>query len=462
MFDIAEYIKNGIQSLSDEQITQIRNLPKQKTPFDNEIWYTLFDELNAIFNIKTNHYRMYPGRATDLANAEREYCKIRLDQLAKENCNFALFAIAAEFMECTSKLIDSPFLISDDHWANFHQQAFEYMYDAGLQCTESEAEILRNRLDEKISDAHRDMYGGYYGEELYFKLIESYRKIYFTSLSRKKCAGSLIEELDELLDEDYTPNDDCSDWMAAAKMDLLSLKGASEEKIKKERERLGNCTALIRRDMEKLVECGDVKEAAKLGLQHIEGCKSISSIYDQTYYIFTADVCKQAGMNAEGGEVLVNFLKDRYFDSTTYSIAKQMYSEAEWLDVSTKLKNSKDSYFSYYDIAAMEVIDGNIEKVRNEMMGDRLDYVIADYRSFERNLYDFAPELLRDVVKTYVEKYVDNVRGSKKYQALGYWVAKLCDYPKGEEVANELVDKWKKKYPNRKKMFEEIDDYLSI
>ena len=447
-----------LKPLDDNQVTEIKNLASVKNPFCTDVWSLLLYELHSIYNLKTENYRFYSGMGTKLTETQQQYCKIRLDQLAKEECYFALLALAAEFYACTTKLIDSPFLISGDHRANYHEKALNYMYNAGLHCTDLEAALLRDMLDNKISDAHDEVYYGIYGEEYYYNIREDFKKIYFNSLSRKDCVDDLLDELQEQLDEEYRPGEDYSGWMAVTKLELLRLKGASSEELNKEREKLGTCGALIRMDMENLINSGDTACAAELGCRYIEG-NHIRHIYEDGMIAFISDACIKAGMNDKAKKILVNNLKNSGYDQEIYIKAKQLHSESEWLDISEGLK--QDWYWSYYDIAAMEVIDGNKEKLKAEMTGERLYSVIKDFRRFESTLYDLAPELLIDSVRTYLTDNIKDVRGTNHYYALANWVAKLLEFPDGESAANELLCEWRQKYPGRKKMFEILDERIN-
>lgn len=125
-------------------------------------------------------------------------------------------------------------------------------------------------------------------------------------------------------------------------------------------------------------------------------------------------------------------------------------SPAEWEDMRSKLLGSVSMQYQVYPLLQQEGL--------YEQLMDRIE-VHADIHALERyeNLLkkDF-PQRCILVYETYLHQAMNRASNRKAYWSVIQTLKKLRKYPEGKTAAQAIAEQWKKKYPRRTSMLDEL------
>lgn len=134
-------------------------------------------------------------------------------------------------------------------------------------------------------------------------------------------------------------------------------------------------------------------------------------------------------------------------------LLKEKTPEKEWVALRRKLLESPSMRFHRNDLLASEEMYAELlESVAN--MG-RFS-VISELDRYESVLSKHYPEKVRDRYAEYIVSEMRTASQRSTYHHLAGYLKKLCSYPGGEELAKQIAADWRKDYPRRRAMLDEI------
>ena len=191
-------------------------------------------------------------------------------------------------------------------------------------------------------------------------------------------------------------------------------------------------TALALLEESKKLDAEKIGLVAKYSARKIEiyeTMKDISALLDEvTYYIFT-------------------FRQD---DLVYVEKMKALLSPNEWEDVRTRLLSSASMHSQVYPLLERE---GMYEQLMERIVVHSDVFALEQYESVLKK--DFAKRCV-NVYVTYLHQAMRRASNRKAYWSVIQTLKKLCKYPDGKEVAQELADSWKQEFPRRSSMLDEL------
>ena len=129
---------------------------------------------------------------------------------------------------------------------------------------------------------------------------------------------------------------------------------------------------------------------------------------------------------------------------------KNLLTSAEWDTIRERLLESSSMQSQIYSLMELE---GMYEQI---MMRIEARTDIYSLERYETILKTEFTERCRNVYLTYLRPAMGRASNRKAYWSVIQILKKLRKYPDGEIVAQNLADEWKKQYPRRSSMMDEL------
>ena len=124
--------------------------------------------------------------------------------------------------------------------------------------------------------------------------------------------------------------------------------------------------------------------------------------------------------------------------------------EAEWLSFRENiLQSEKDTDIRLELLKQEELLDRLMEEVKN-----RNSIAILD--KYERDLRKLYGCEIRDIYADYVRSEMVRASSRNRYNHIIQDLRKIRRYEGGRELASDIAEKWKKEYPRRSAMLDEL------
>lgn len=153
------------------------------------------------------------------------------------------------------------------------------------------------------------------------------------------------------------------------------------------------------------------------------------------------------GYNSELYEMMmIHPETDRYFREY-----KALFKEEAW---SRQWEKLLEHYAGKYRmIVSWLNNESRYDLIMDSAEPDHLEIV----DEFENKLFELYPERCLKVLENYADLRADNAGKRSDYRSLAGFLKSLSSRQGGGNLASELAEKYRKKYPNRPAMLEELE-----
>ena len=129
---------------------------------------------------------------------------------------------------------------------------------------------------------------------------------------------------------------------------------------------------------------------------------------------------------------------------------KSLLSADEWIEMRDRLLNSGSMKYQTYPLMHRE---GMYEQMMAQIERHTDMYALEQYESKLKGAF---PQRCMNVYIRHLEQAMDRVTNRKAYWSVIQTLKKLRKYPDGQSAAQEIAAYWKRKYPRRTSLLDEL------
>ena len=231
---------------------------------------------------------------------------------------------------------------------------------------------------------------------------------------------------------------------------LMERMGASAAEIEAYRKRFWSQPFIRRQVLDRLEAEKQWEEALAL-LKVCEEMDREDRSLRLEYSVRRIRILKQAGPEW----AYVEALKSHVFgfpqrDLTVISELKQAVPEEQWPELLQKLFQSENTRGLRRQL---QLNEGMLEQMMTELEAGRFSH---ELRQYEKDLRKVFPERVRDLLLRQLDEEMRRASTRSAYASVAQSVKHLYGYPEGREKAAELAKAWRRDFPRRSAMLEEL------
>lgn len=154
------------------------------------------------------------------------------------------------------------------------------------------------------------------------------------------------------------------------------------------------------------------------------------------------DECKQ--------ELIYQIFRYRQSNTDNISMLKNRCSQFEWEEYREKIFVAQTCAGICLDLMAQEGLD---ERLLESVIRYGSLYMMDEY---EKRLKRKYPEKLRDAYAACTKRGMLSAGNRNQYAGVIHYLKKIMRYPGGKEIAIQIAAEWRRAYPRRRAMLEEL------
>lgn len=231
---------------------------------------------------------------------------------------------------------------------------------------------------------------------------------------------------------------------------LMEGAGASADEVEAYKKRFWAQPFIRKQEMDRLEAENQWKEALAL-LKVCEEMDREDRSLRLEYSVRRIRILKQAGPEW----AYVEALKSHVFgfpqrDLTVISELKQAVPEEQWPELLQQLFQNENTQGLRRQL---QLSEGMLEQMMTELEASRFSY---ELRQYEKDLRKVFPERVRDLLLRQLDEEMRRASTRSAYASVARSVKHLYGYPEGREKAAELAKAWRRDFPRRSAMLEEL------
>ena len=231
---------------------------------------------------------------------------------------------------------------------------------------------------------------------------------------------------------------------------LMERMGASAAEIKAYRKRFWSQPFIRKQELDRLEAENQWKEALAL----LKVCQELDREDRHLlseYSVRRIRILKEAGPEWAYAEAL----KSHVFgfpqrDLTYVSALKQAVPAEQWPGLLQQLFRNENTQGLRRQL---QLSEGMLDQMMTELEAGRFFY---ELRQYEKDLRKVFPERVRDLLLRQLDEEMRRASTRSAYASVAQSVKRLYGYPEGREKAAELAKAWRRDFPRRSAMLEEL------
>ncbi|MCI8577847.1 MAG: hypothetical protein HFG64_10100 [Lachnospiraceae bacterium] len=235
------------------------------------------------------------------------------------------------------------------------------------------------------------------------------------------------------------------------RLEIMEELGASQEEIQAWKRKYWTCPSIRDMQLEEYLEAGRLKEGVALLKESKELDQDYSRLVGQ-HSKKLIGLYQRLGMNREYKEELI-FQISGFYQGSDLEFVKQLKklcTPEEWASFREKILQDEHEHVSRYGFLAYEgMYDELLEAVLKSNSAFNMD-------QYEKLLGGKFPEQVRDFYAAYVRGRAESASSRSHYQELVKYLKRLCKYPDGKKLAEQIAGEWKTAYRRRPAMQDEL------
>lgn len=271
-----------------------------------------------------------------------------------------------------------------------------------------------------------------------------------------------LEKKLKLLDEKIKKEEEAQEeWIKrkrdkdlAKRLQIMVQLSYPEEECTQYKLKFWNIPEIRQMEIQKQMEEHNYKTAEQLICESIQTDKMRNDCQEK-YCRLLADLYQQQGRKKEYLNQMILYFIQYHQDSVQLwrKIRSTVKLEGieKWEEIRDGiLKEVNLPYFRYKIMAEEKMYAQLIEELKQEKHLEILD-------EYEKVLYRKFPEEMLRLYTDCLLSAVSDTTGREKYRDLAFRLKKMKKYPGGLEIADQIIENWKKRYKKRSALIEELE-----
>ena len=271
--------------------------------------------------------------------------------------------------------------------------------------------------------------------------------VVFEHFTDPKLLPKILAMLDKRIE---SANEYSLERLVEQRIGLMEQAGASAEEMDGYRKKFWAQPFIRRHELDRLEAEGLWKDALEL-LRECEELDAKDPFLLSEYSARRIRLLKQAGPES----AWLNALKQHIFgfpqhDMTYITELKQAVPAEQWPELLQQLFQNKNTRGMRREL---QLSEGMLEQMMSELEASPYPYELGQYESVLRKVY---PERVRDLRLRQLDAQMRQASTRNAYARTAQALKHLYGYPAGREKAAELAAGWRRDYPRRSAMLEEL------
>lgn len=239
-------------------------------------------------------------------------------------------------------------------------------------------------------------------------------------------------------------------WLVTQRIELMKKSGATNAEVDAYRKEFWEYPFIRRQDLDRLEAEKQWNEALEL-LRECEKMDAEDRNLLAEYSVRKIRILKQSGPE----RVWLDTLKQYIFsfpqrDLTYISELKQAVPANQWAGLLQELFQNENTRRLRREL---QLSEGMLEQMMAEMEASRHPYELWKYEKELRKVY---PERVRDLLLKQLDNQMRQASARGAYARTVQELKRLYGYPEGREKAAELAKGWRRDFPRRSAMLDEL------
>ena len=327
----------------------------------------------------------------------------------------------------------------------FLDECYDIWKDAYNGAREEEKQAIEEALDDELFEIAFE--GEMYSDVNRFKI---------NVIQSEEVIKSEIECLDESIEECKSEGRLIHTWgsdgnmvdVAFRRIELMKAIGATEDEVKAFREENRYFMSVRKMEIDESYNSGKLEETRDLLIESREKDRKIAGAYPE-YTEKLLSTYEELGNTEKVKEELQNLIIYTGNVSDYKDKLKKMYSKEEWPEIRENMLTNLDMG----DKCKLLCLEEMYRALLNLILENGSLCYMEQYEEVLR--YEFPDEIMEYYLK-FMDEFVCNAKGRRKYEELVKYVLKMDRYPCGREAMQKMVNQWHERYPSRKVLFETL------
>ena len=281
-----------------------------------------------------------------------------------------------------------------------------------------------------------------------------YDEFHDEGLLRQKMA-MLDEELSGWNEEEAVPRSSWGSYggysdVVLKRLEIMTELGASQEEIQAWVTKYWTCPQIRDWQLTEDLEAGRLTEAVAL----LRESKELDRDYPRLVALHSEkliNLYQQLGMKEEYRTELVFQIFGFHQKNLDFvKMLKAIATPEEWAVYREQILQDEQRHVSRYAFLEAE---GMYQELLEEIVGNDSVHIMDQY---EKILGREFPEQVRDFYAAYLQNSVDRASCRSHYQELVKYLTRVCKYPDGKELAEQIAGEWRIAYRRRPAMMDEL------
>ena len=240
------------------------------------------------------------------------------------------------------------------------------------------------------------------------------------------------------------------EWLVTRRIELMKKAGATNAEVEKYRKKFRKYPFIRKQELDRLEAEKQWKEALEL-LRECEETDSEDPALLYAYSVRKIRILKQSGPERMWLDALKQHISGFPQRDLTYiTELKQAVPADRWPEILQELFQNKNTRRLRRDL---QLSEGMLEQMMTEMEVGCCPYEIWQYEKDLRKVY---PERVRDLLLKLLDNQMREASERGAYARTVQALKRLYGYPEGREKAAELAKGWRRDFPRRSAMLDEL------
>lgn len=360
-----------------------------------------------------------------------EYLRSRLDPLMRyQLTEDAFYLVGLVYVEAMSREIDD-----SDGGLSFIASECESIWKELLKAPGADQAGMFKWFKKQIG-----RFGGDFGEDALLQAV-------FEDFTDRKVLPQILEMLDQRIE---TAGKFRLPALIGHRIEIMKKLGASGEEIDAYRKRFWRLPFIRGQELDRLEAAKKWNDALRL----IEECEKLDS---EEWYLMSGyserrvRILKRSGNEGEWLKALEQHVFGFHQDNMKYILElKNAVTPERWKELLEQLFKNRNTRELRREI---QLSEGMQEQMMSELESESTLYEVKEYEKELRKIY---PERVRDLLLKLLNEEMRRANTRSEYANVIRILMLLYGYPDGRAKAAELASSWRREYPRRTAMLDEL------